>query len=504
MKRYRVILAGFVLVSTLLVVFLILKNAKNYKEDPSFPVMAKKAEQISMRDSRKMQKTSLYATKSGLFTPIRSKSQILYYGYHGEKKRQTLKIYGEKIEIGAFGAFFASAKYLYVSGMDSGDEVEVLWKIPLSNGKVSTKKCAELVEGDDWSRMEIILATEKHFILNDGMTISRYDSDTGGMTHFFPDLEEAGNGYYEWIPVRNGAGSTLQKENYFFLKKKDTDGNVTFYKVNTDNLQKEKLDHHVISIYQDFNDEIYYFMSDVKGNYAYNPETGKKYGVGRNYQKEFKEGEAAGAFDFYMDDYNGDYNNTYRGEGRDDFREDYSCYNRDLAAWLHQKNPWDYQNREGGFTMENLFVYQGRMYVNAKVIWKDAKEVEKDENGYMGTEGNLLFSYDLKNYSGIREETQINKIMSQYSKRIRYSKDEDGKYNILETGEFPYQLQNILILRSLRTPQSEEKENPEQYSYVFYDLDTGKYKPIDEKSREFYYLYYAGVNEYESDSIKKG
>lgn len=75
MKRYRVLLTGFVLVSVFLVVFLLLRNAKNYKEDSSLPVMAKKAEQISMRDSRKMQKTSLYATKGGLYTPIRSKSQ---------------------------------------------------------------------------------------------------------------------------------------------------------------------------------------------------------------------------------------------------------------------------------------------------------------------------------------------------------------------------------------------------------------------------------------------
>lgn len=151
--------------------------------------------------------------------------------------------------------------------------------------------------------------------------------------------------------------------------------------------------------------------------------------------------------------------------------------NRDLVGWIRKHNPWSYQQKEGSFECLNFFIFGGRMYVWVNFYWYDPQDLEDedDDDGYGGVDANMLFSYSLKNYKGIRPEIELNRIMQKYSDRTYESVEDTMYYSYTETGDFSRLFRDTLVFSY-------------DSFYVLYNLRTGAYRKCSEGKQDFLYL----------------
>lgn len=235
---------------------------------------------------------------------------------------------------------------------------------------------------------------------------------------------------------------------------------ICFYKFNVNTLQKTKLSDRTTAVLSDSSGQIVIMESDKTWNYAYYPETEKRIRCGQNMMKEWGT--------------DGDLNCS-------DFDEDLRidslppAANRDLVDWIREKNPWGYREKHGDFRCQNYFIYNDRMYVKVKFKWMYEPEAENEVDDYNGDEAYMLFSYSLKNYEGIRSETEINQIMKKYSRTTFNWIGDSGSYYYKVTGNFSFLLNDILVF---------EYNN----FYVLYHLGTGEYRKIEGKNKDLLYL----------------
>lgn len=439
----------------------------SFCEDNSLPVKAKPAKQINLKNERKIRESSDFANDKYIFTPIQynSDKEICLYKLGGK----SIKYKYSKKNKDEILNFCVSPHYLYYASEDDS-----IWLVPIKNGKLLMEKQKKIAKSDTYE-LSFIHATDEWVIYSAEDNIIKYNVITGKRDIIDKKIENE-EVYASWNVLYNRRGTVIKQGKYCYVIKELDEKPTQFYQINMETFEKIRLNKNVIGVIQDSDNQVVWIQADKYWNYAYYPQTKKKYRLGKRLGCEPEKVVSK----FFNIDYDLE------------FAENENEYNRDIHCWVQTHNPWNFQEMDGDYECRNLFVYRGRMYVNVRIVWYDSEDMEEggDEDDYFGTEGNLIFSYALKNYSGIREESQLNQIMKKYSKKTYDWIEDTSHYSYWQTGEFAYQLSNVLVLRY-------QVENSDYYKYVFYDLDTGEYKKVNKNSPEYHFLYYAGVNEFQ-------
>lgn len=342
------------------------------------------------------------------------------------------------------------------------DFTYTLYRVPIDQQGEKTKmpKNQEQLQTDTHN---IIYATDQYVICStENNTIIKYTINSKKCECIDFSSDEPRSSFWTYVPDLNQK-PIIGKNGDIYVKANTFDDDyidsVCLYKINTDTFQKTKLSDRANAILSDPSGQIVIMESDETWNYAYYPETGKRFPCGQNMMKEWG-----------VDN------------DRNHLTEDYdteivylpSAANRDLVGWIQDKKPFGYRKKHGTFRCLNYFIYDDRMYVTVNLEWHDPKEDANDKNDeYRGEDANMLFSYSLKNYKGIRPETEINRIMKKYSSRTYESmggeeEDELDSYYYKVTGNFQSLHQDILVLEC-------------DDCYVLYHLGTGAYRKIGVK-----------------------
>lgn len=314
--------------------------------------------------------------------------------------------------------------------------------------------------------LKFLYATDKFVVFETENEIKKLDVVTNKTTSVsFSEEDDDIN----WEPVRDYNGNPIIDTNTnLYVKQVNTaTRKTTFYQLSLNTFKKKTLSDRTYAVLPDNSGEAVIMESDKTWNYAFYPETGKRYRCGKNMFHEWNK-------DTDYDELLNDTNNTVGPR---------TTTNQDLVTWIKENKPWSYQD----FYSTNQFIYKDRMYVNVCFDWNDPDDIVKNdpdysEDDYSGTSGNKLFSYSLKQYQGIRPETQINQTMEQHSEKnyewVSEEDDEDYDYICTITGGFTLQLKNILVF--------EYKGNDQRY--LLYDLNTGNYNVIDTENENYLYL----------------
>lgn len=314
--------------------------------------------------------------------------------------------------------------------------------------------------------LKFLYATDQFVVFESEDEIKKLDVTTKKITSV--SFSEEDDDTY-WKPVRDyNENLMIDKKANLYVKQVNTATYKTsFYKLSLNTFKKKKLSDRTYAVLPDTSGETVIMESDKTWNYAFYPETGKRYRCGKNMFHEWKKDS----------DYNELFNDTSNTVGPR------TATNQDLVTWIKEKNPWSYQD----FYSTKQFIYKDRMYINVCFDWNNPDDIAKNdpdysEDGYSGTFGNKLFSYSLKKYQGIRPETQINQTMEQYSeKNYTWMSEEDAEgddYICTITGDFTLQLKNILVFKFKSIDQP----------YLLYDLNTGNYNMIDTENENYLYL----------------
>lgn len=350
---------------------------------------------------------------------------------------------------------FQAQNCVYYAEEDYDDFETTLYRVPIHHEGEKTalqSKKQKLLKTDTY-RISILYATDQYVIYSTDDDIIKYTVKSKKSEHMNIPCDEDFEISWSCIYGPNQE-PIMEKEGVIYIREDidEIEGlgcDSTFYKIDTDTFQKTKLSDRTTDILTDSSGQIVIIESDKTWNYAYYPETGKRIRCSQNMMKEW--GPADGTKYFAFGDIP-------------------AADNRDLVRWIRHKNPWDYLKKDGVFSCLNHFIYDDRMYVSVNFEWKEAQEAINDENAYM------LFSYSLKNYQGIRPETELNRIMQKYSSRTRKRTEESSSYYYCNvTGRFSFLFNDILVF---------------DYDdfYVLYHLGTGEYHKIGGKDKDALYL----------------
>lgn len=364
---------------------------------------------------------------------------------------------------------YQAKNWLYYTREDSDTFATTLYRAPIRQQEKKTavwlKKEEQLKKLDIY---QFVYGTDQYVICTIENNLIKYNVKSKKCERIDPAPDEALD--ITWYPVCDEKQQPIvSKHGDLYITKHinaiddDSISGITFYKINTDTFRKTKLSDRTNAVLSDSSGQIVIMESDEKWNYAYYPETGKRTRCGQNMMAEWGTDDTANDFD---------------EEDAGDMLSLPSAANRDLVGWIRKKNPWSYQEKNGHFSCVNYFVYNDRMYVKVNFDWEDPEETAKDGEegeGYNGEFAKMLFSYSLKNYQGIRPETELNRIMQKYSSRTYEWIEDTSYYYYTETGNFSFLFKDILVF---------------DYNdfYVLYHLGTGAYRKIEEKNKDALYL----------------
>lgn len=402
-------------------------------------------------------------------------------------------------------SLYQAPKWLYYTLDDSHADTTTLYRAPIrqQGGKtvVQMKKQERLKKLDI---SQFIYGTDQYVICTMDDDLIKYNIKSKKSQRIDSDSAQDEKLDILWDPICDLNQNPIISKNgdlYFIKQISDEDDkySIAFCKVNVDTFRMTKLSDRTNDVLLDSSRRIVIMEADKKWNYAYYPETGKRIRCGRNMMNELGADDALNDFNSREDyDDEEDYDEEdYDEEDYDDEEDEEDdlngfrycidsktrallylpfAANRDLIGWIREKNPWSYQEKKGHFSCMNYFVYNDRMYVKVTFSWVDAEENERDEGGdYGGEFANMLFSYSLKNYKGIRPETELNRIMQKYSSRTEEWVEDSSYYSYTVTGDFSFLFKDILVF---------------EYDdfYVLYHLGTGAYRKIEGKNKDSLYL----------------
>lgn len=438
-------------------------SAIPYTTDKSKPVKARKDPNLRLPDKEPV----IWAADDHLY--ILQTDGTIDTSYHdfneltGPEKYRTKKwLYYTREEAGTYKKIICRAPI-----RQRGNKIQVLLK--------KEKELKKLPDGEWVNR--IIYATDKYVIYATEDDMIKYTIQSKKEKYIEPSQDDAYD--ITWLPARDLNGDSIigAKGELYMTKTiydddyedEDEDQSSTFfYKIDPATFQATQLSDRTNSILSDPSGQIVIMESDEKWNYAYYPETGKRYRCGPNMFSEWGQDEELNTFDYDNED--------------ELILHLPAAANRDLVGWIRQNNPWSYQERDGSFECLNFFIFGGRMYVRVNFHWydpqdrEDEDEDEDDEDdGYGGVDANMLFSYSLKNYKGIRPETELNRIMQKYSVRNFESVEDTMYYSYTETGDFSLLFRDTLVFSY-------------DSFYVLYNLRTGSYRKCSESKQDFLYL----------------
>lgn len=371
----------------------------------------------------------------------------------------------DKIPVEYVDEIIRSTNYVYYCLTSS----RTLYRIPIQQQDDKIKLLPENIESvGTIESTDFIYATDQYVIYEGNNCLVQLNVQTGYKRKLPAPNEEDESLYWDFIYDCNKKLIIDRESNLYVVETNGKTNKSIFYKINTETWQKSKLSDNTNAVLLDSSGQIVWMESDEQWNYAYYPETGKRFRCGPNMVRKWADKKDAHEF----------------------VAENKGAYflpiatNRDLADWIQKETPWSYQQKNGHFECMNQFIYKNRMYVKVYFRWTEPEDVNEDEDLTTYTMGIMLFSYSVKNYKGIRPEEHINKTMQNTSEESYSGSDDgvcwEGGTNAV-TGDFTFLFGDTLVF-------VHDQYDSKNTHYGLYNLRTHQYKRVKKKNGDSKYL----------------